>query len=221
MAKRLYIQLYNEETGESITLPINPETTDIPKEKDIPTYNILNYGEVAIKGNRQLQRITLSGIFPEDNTFFSNLASMLKSLEYRRYTQKEAIDLINKWIDNDSVIRVIISGVLNKNFLIERQTQTIREYSEDIPYSIELIEYRNPTATSSSLSRNFGSKLTRLKERLIKKYIPAQLTGQAGQTIYKIAHLTYGGRFRELMDKNGITNANLDIGGQIVEMLPL
>ena len=41
MAKRLYIQLYNAKKGESITLPLNPETTDVTNEKDIRTYNIL------------------------------------------------------------------------------------------------------------------------------------------------------------------------------------
>jgi hypothetical protein len=65
------------------------------------------------------------------------------------------------------------------------------------------------------------SKLVQLKERVMQKYIPAQLTGQTGQTIYKIAKLTYGGRFKELMDKNGITNANLDVAGKTIEMLPL
>ena len=39
-------------------------------------------------------------------------------------------------------------------------------------------------------------------ERTINKYIPAQVTGQQGQTIYKLAKLTYGGRWQELRDKN-------------------
>jgi hypothetical protein len=55
----------------------------------------------------------------------------------------------------------------------------------------------------------------------MKKYIPAQLTGKVGQTIYKVAKLTYGGRFKELMDRNGLTSANLDIAGKTIEMLPL
>lgn len=222
MAKRLYIQLYNAKSGESLTLPINPEQIEIPNEKDIPTYNILDYGEVAIKGNRQLQRITLEGILPAEDSYFSMLASLVKFLQYRPYSQAEARSMVDKWIENDEVIRVIISGEINKEFLVERQTQTVREYSEDVPYSIELLEYRNPTATPTALPSGVGkSKLQQLKERTIDKYIPSQLTGQVGQTIYKLAKLTYGGKFRELMDKNGITNPNLDIAGKMVEMLPL
>ena len=61
MAKRLYIQLYNANSGESITFPINPESIDLPKEKSIETYNILDFGEVPVTGNRTLQRIKLIG----------------------------------------------------------------------------------------------------------------------------------------------------------------
>lgn len=56
MGKRLEIQLYCAKTGESITLPLNPETTDIPTEKDIKTYDILDYGEISVKGTRQLKK---------------------------------------------------------------------------------------------------------------------------------------------------------------------
>ena len=65
------------------------------------------------------------------------------------------------------------------------------------------------------------SKLTKLKERTINKYIPAQVTGQQGQSIYKLAKLTYGGRWQELRDKNAGIEANANLAGRIVEMLPL
>lgn len=222
MAKRLYIQLYNANTGESITLPINPESIELPKEKSINTYNILDFGEVPIRGNRQLQRINLSGLLPAENTTFALLASLIKELNYRPYSLAETNTMLDKWIENNDVIRVIISGRLNKEFLIERHTPTIREYTEDETYSIDLVEYRTPAPKTVVLPNNLGqSKLVQLKERVIKKYVPAQLTGKVGQTLYKVAKLTYGGRVQELMDKNGITNPNLDIAGKVIEMLPL
>ena len=222
MAKRLYIQLYNANSGESITFPINPESIDLPKEKSIETYNILDFGEVPVRGNRTLQRINLSGILPEENSVFAMLASLVKQLEYRPYSLAETNAMLEKWLDNGDVIRVIIAGRLNKEFLIERHTPTIREYTENETYSLDLVEYRTPAPKKVALPNNLGqSKLVQLKERVMQKYIPAQLTGQTGQTIYKIAKLTYGGRFKELMDKNGITNANLDIAGKTIEMLPL
>ena len=222
MAKRLYIQLYNANSGESITFPINPESIDLPKEKSIETYNILDFGEVAVRGNRSFQRINLSGLLPAEDSVFAMLASLVKQLEFRPYSLAETTAMLEKWLDNGDVIRVIIAGRLNKEFLIERHTPTIREYTENETYSLDLVEYRNPAPKTVVLPDNLGkSKLVQLKERAMKKYIPAQLTGQTGQTIYKIAKLTYGGRFKELMDKNGLTSANLDIAGKTIEMLPL
>ena len=222
MAKRLYIQLYNANSGESITFPINPESIDLPKEKNIETYNILDFGEVPVRGNRSLQKINLSGILPSEDSVFAMLASLVKQLEFRPYSLAETNAMLEKWLDNGDVIRVIIAGRLNKEFLIERHTPTIREYTENETYSLDLVEYRNPAPKTVVLPDNLGkSKLVQLKERAMKKYIPAQLTGQVGQTIYKVAKLTYGGRFKELMDKNGLTSANLDIAGKTIEMLPL
>lgn len=222
MAKRLYIQLYNANSGESITFPINPESIDLPKEKSIETYNILDFGEVPVRGNRSLQRINLSGLLPSEDSVFAMLASLVKQLEFRPYSLAETNAMLEKWLDNGDVIRVIIAGRLNKEFLIERHTPTIREYTENEKYTLDLVEYRMPAPKTIVLPDNLGkSKLVQLKERAMKKYIPAQLTGQVGQTIYKVAKLTYGGRFKELMDKNGLTSANLDIAGRTIEMLPL
>lgn len=222
MAKRLYIQLYNANTGESITFPVNPESTDLTKEKNIETYNILNFGEVPIKGIRQLQRINLTGLLPAEDTALALLASLVKFMDYKPYSLEEATAMLERWIENGDRIRLIYGNRLNKEFLIERHTQTIREFTEDEPYSLDLVEYRNPVPDTIVLPDNLGkSKLVQLKERAINKYIPAQLVGKEGQTIYKLAKLTYGGRFKELMDKNGLTSANLDIAGKTIEMLPL
>lgn len=220
MAKRLYIQLYNETTGESITLPLNPESTDITNEKDVKTYNILGYGEVSIGGNKLLKHLTLTNIFPDNETFFALLASLVKQLNYKPYSLQETIEMINRWVNNNDIIRVIISGHLNSEFRIASFTQSIRESISDVGYTIELIEYRNPEK-ENIVQKTVSSKIVNLKERAIKKYIPSQITGQAGQTIYKLAKLTYGGRWQELAQKNGVTNANISLAGQIVEMLPL
>lgn len=220
MAKRLYIQLYNANTGESLTLPLNPDTTDIPNSREIKTYNILNYGEVPVSGYKELKRITLTNILPEKDTTWALLASMLAQLEYRSYTPVEAMNMINSWIDNDNKIRVIISGYLNAEFKIEKNVSQIKESVGDIGYSIDLVEYKNP-AEKTNVTPSENPKIVKLKERSINKYIPSQITGQTGQTIYKIAKLTYGGRFNQLANLNAIVNQNAEVGGKILEMLPL
>jgi hypothetical protein len=167
-----------------------------------------------------LKRLTLSNIFPDNDTYFALLASLVKQLNYKPYSLQETVDMINRWVDNNEIIRVIISGHLNAEFRIANYTSHVRESISDLGYTIELVEYRNPEK-AKDIEFAVSSKLVNLKERTIKKYIPSQITGQAGQTIYKLAKLTYGGRWEELAQKNGITNANISLAGQIVEMLPL
>lgn len=220
MSKRLYIQLYCARTGESITLPLNPETTDIPTEKDVKTYNILGYGEVSVRGNKQLKRITLSNMFPDDDTYFSLLASLVKQLNYKQYSLQETTEMIDRWVNNDEIIRVIISGHLNLEFTIERHISHVKESVSDLGYTIDLIEYRNPERQTEPYTQE-ESKLTKLKKRTINKFIPNQQVAQKGATVYKLAKLTYGGKFVELGDKNGITDYNMELGGKVLEMLPL
>jgi hypothetical protein len=220
MAKRLYIQLYNAKSGESITLPLNPESTDIPTEREIKTYNILNYGEVSVAGNKLLKRISLSNILPDNTSYFALLASLVKQLNYRPYSMQETREMIDRWIDNKDIIRVVISGHLNAEFRIEKHVSSVRESTSDLGYTIDLVEYKNP-AQPKLMDIKTSNKLVQLKERVINKYIPSQVTGQVGQTIYKLAKLTYGGKWQELAEKNHITDANMEIAGKTVEMLPL
>ena len=222
MAKRLEIQLYNAKTGESITLPLNPETTDLPNEKDIQTYNILNFGEVAVKGTKRLKRITLSNILPNETSALSLLASLIQKLQYRAYNLQETIDMINRWVDEDAIIRVIISEKLNAEFRIERHIESVRESVSDVGYTIDLVEYRDPTQKETVPFMNSAeTSVMRLKKRAINKFIPNQQVAQTGMTIYKLAKLTYGGRSQELANLNAIYNQNANIAGQVVEMLQL
>lgn len=222
MGKRLEIQLYCAKTGESITLPLNPETTDIPNEKEIETFDILGYGEVAVKGKKRLKRITLSNILPSNNSWLALAASLVKGLNYKPYSLQETIDMINRWVDNDEIIRVIISEKLNKLFRIEKHVEAVRESVVDVGYTIDLVEYVDPTNKNTVLKMNVPeTSVTKLKARAINKFVPNVQVAQRGMTIYKIAKLTYGGRSQELANLNAIYNRNADIAGKIVEMLPL
>lgn len=216
----MFIQLYCAKTGESITLPLNPETTDISNSKEVKTYNILDYGEVSVRGGKKLKRLTLTNIFPDSNTYFALLASLVRQLDYKAYSLQETVDMINRWVDDDEIIRVIISGHLNAEFTIENHVSRIRETTSDLGYTIDLVEYKNPEEQPEPYVPE-DSNMVKLKKRTIDKYVPSQITGQTGQTIYKLAKLTYGGKWQELADRNHITDPNITLAGQIVEMLPI
>lgn len=222
MGKRLEIQLYCAKTGESITLPLNPESTDIPNEKDIKTFDILGFGEVAVKGSKRLKRINLTNILPDSTSALSLLASLVRQLKYKPYKLDEVIDMVNRWIDEDQIIRVIISEKLNAEFRVERLIEAVKESVRDVGYNIDLIEYVNPERKETKPILNKAeTSVTRLKKRTIDKFIPNQIVAQTGMTIYKLAKLTYGGRFQELANLNAIVNQNASVAGQVLEMLPL
>lgn len=222
MGKRLEIQLYCARTGESITLPLNPETTDIPNEKEIETFDILGYGEVSVKGKKRLKHSTLSNILPSNNSWLALAASLVKGLNYKPYSLQETVDMINRWVDNDEIIRIIISEKLNKLFRIEKFVEAVRESVQDVGYTIDLVEYVDPINKNATLKMNAPeTNVTKLKKRAINKFVPNEQVAQRGMTIYKIAKLTYGGRSQELANLNAIYNRNADIAGKVVEMLPL
>lgn len=231
MAKRLYIQLYEADGGNSVTLPINPEQIEIPTQKDVQTHTILNYGEVPVAGYKKLKRINLDSLMPDTTSYFSLLSSLVETLKHKPYTKEKSIKMIQDWVDKGKPIRVIIAGDayedINLEFLITSFVKTIRESNGDVTSKIEFIEYRNPTAqvkTYNTDLKTAASKLTKLIPRPIKKFIPAKMTAQQGATVYKIAKLVYGeasARSNKLAKINSIFNKNKDIGGQIIDMLPL
>lgn len=228
MGKRLEIQLYCAKTGESITLPLTPETTDIPTEKDIKTYDILDYGEISVNGIKRLKRINLTNLLPDSTSSLGVLASLVRRLKYRPYSLQETIDMINRWIKNDEIVRVIIGDKLNAEFRVQKLVESVHESVSDVHYSIDLIEYINLNETKDESEKRkkletekVTPKIVKLKKRAINKFIPNEVVAKKGMTIYKLAKITYGGRFQELANLNAIYSKNQDLTGELIEMLPL
>ena len=67
MANRLTVYFYNQTRGEILTLPINPDSITMPQEINVERYKVIDYGEIAIFGNRQLKTISINSIFLDDN----------------------------------------------------------------------------------------------------------------------------------------------------------
>lgn len=231
MGKRLYIQLYEASTGNSLTLPINPENIDNPSGKDVKKYTILNYGEVPVAGYKKLKEITLESLLPDTTSYFALLSSLVESLKHKPYTKEKSVNMLHEWAKSDKPIRVIIAGDayenINMEFLIKDFIEGIRESNRDIKSRIELIEYKNPSKQKTSYNtdlKTINSKIVKLLPRPISKFIPKQMTAQQGATLYKIAKLVYGeasARSNKLAKINGIFSRNKDIAGQIIDMLPL
>lgn len=244
MGKRLYIQLYEANTGNSLTLPINPENIDNPSGKDIKTYNLLNYGEVPVAGYSKLKKLTLNSLLPDTDSYFALLSSLVESLKHKPYTKEKSVNMLHEWAKSEKPIRVIIAGDayenINLEFLMGDFVEGIRESNRDIISKIELIEYKSPANKTIGYKtdlKTIGSLFTnpinnkykdkiypKLKNRTIAKFIPKQITAQQGATLYKIAKLVYGeasAKSNKLAEINSIFDRNKDIAGQIIDMLPL
>lgn len=233
MAKRMWIQLYNASDSSSITLPINPESVEIKTEKEIKTHNILGYGQVGIRGYKKLQSLTLKSFLPDKDSYLALLASYVDKTEFKPYTTVETANKIDEWVKNNDIIRVIIADGLNqgvnKEFLISSFSKTMRESVADLDYELTLTEYDVPTVDKTDYLTNtkrienkIKSQIQKLTGRRINRTIPQQMIVKTGQTIYKIARLYYGGKGgNELAKLNNVYNQNKDLGGQVLEMLPL
>lgn len=231
MAKRLYIQLHNADTGDSLTLPINPENIDIPSGKDVKVHTILNYGDVTVAGYKKLKEMNLNSLLPDTTSYFALLSSLVETLKHKPYTKEKSVSMLHKWAESDKPIRVIIAGDayenINKEFFIKDFVEGIQESNRDVRSQIALVEYRNPTTKAQVYNTDLktaGNKLTKLIPRPIRKFISEKMTAQQGATIYKIAKLVYGeasARSNKLAQLNSIFDRNKDIAGQIIDMLPL
>jgi len=227
MSKRLYILLYSENTGKGLTLPVNPESIDISTEKNIDTYNILKFGEVPVVRDDKLKKIELNSLLPDDTSYFALLSSLIDGLKHKPYTKQKSIKMIEDWVESGKPIRVVIADdayeEINAEFLIKKFSKNIKETTPDIKGSISLIEYKNPEKQAKTYDTARG-KLVKLITRPIRKFIPANMTMQQGATLYKIAKKVYGeasSKSKELAKLNGIFDRNKDLGGEIIDMLPL
>ena len=233
MAKRLWIQLRDEKNSTSITLPINPENINIETERKIQTYNILRYGEVPVSGDQQLQRLKLTSFLPDKDSYLALLASYIDKTIYKPYSTVETAKTIDEWVKNSTIIRVIVADGLNegvnKEFYVEKFTKTMHENTANLDYELDLVEYVNPKrqapqylTNTKKLQDSIIGGIQKLYTRATNRTIPSELVVKSGQTIYKIARLYYGGKkHNELAKLNHIYDLNKDLGGQVIEMLPL
>lgn len=221
--KRLEIQLFNEETKESITLPVNPSSIEIPQSIQNNTYNILGFGEVNVLGDRSLKRVTLSNVLPEDGSVFSKLAKIVGistdgiNTDLFDYNLNNSIELVENWLENKNKVRLIISNYFNELMEIISFTKVIKESNRDIVYNIELIEFVDPEQ-KAELKTN--TKIA-LSKRPLTQLIPNQKVITSDETLYSLAKRYYGdgAKWIDLAELNNIKDENTDLTGQTLRIL--
>lgn len=221
MANRLTVYLYNQTRGEILTLPINPDAIPLPQEINVERYNVIDYGEVAIFGNRQLKTLTINSIFLDDNagsilttTYTNILTGVINNL----ITKQSTISKLHAWQEAKDLIRVVISNHYNELMKITRFEPVIAESTKVIHYMIEFLEYRDPIKDTSG-----GSILSILASGLVSRNairtLASTVTAKASDDLYSIAKRYTGdaANWTTIAEKNGLT-IDSDIVGKVLRL---
>jgi len=221
MANRLTVYFYNQTRGEILTLPINPDAITLPQQINIDRYNVIDYGEVAIFGTRQLKTISINSIFLDDNagsilttTYTNILTGVINNL----ITKQSTISKLQAWQEAKDLIRVVISDHFNELMKITRFEPVISESTKVIHYQIDFLEYRDPIKDTSG-----GSILSILASGLVSRNairtLVSTVTAKASDDLYSIATRYTGdsANWTTIAEKNGLS-IDSDIVGKVLRL---
>ena len=221
MANRLTVYFYNQTRGEILTLPINPDAITLPQQINVDRYNVIDYGEVAIFGTRQLKTISINSIFLDDNagsilttTYTNILTGVINNL----ITKQSTISKLQAWQEAKDLIRVVISDHFNELMKITRFEPVILESTKVIHYQIDFLEYRDPIKDTSG-----GSILSILASGLVSRNairtLASTVTAKASDDLYSIATRYTGdsANWTTIAEKNGLS-IDSDIVGKVLRL---
>lgn len=206
----------DEKNNIDLLLPVSLPEYESTYGNDIEVIKSTNLGDINIVGHKKLETIILKCFFPEQEYIFSK-NSESKAMDY--------VNIIKKWIDEKSVVRLIISDdsstKVNNQYYIENIGYgEDGESNKDINYTITLREYRQmhvkDIISNSVIAVNKNKKRESVKSTpKSKKY-----TVQKGDNLNKIARKMYGdaSKWKKIYDANKSVigkNPNIIYAGQV------
>lgn len=200
------ILLWHNNGEQQLTFTVNPETLSVSRPNTNRVYALAMGGEVNVWGGRGLREVRFSTFLPgESSPFFDGV------------TPDSALAMLKSWQDSGDPVRLIISSTdINDAFLIEDVSETLREGDGDTALALSLREYK----FSSELTPQSGEVSAEMTQvRIDERVEPDTWTVKKGDTLWDIACNLYGDglRWREIAEKNGITNPRtLQIGRVLV-----
>lgn len=221
MANRLTVYFYNQTRGEILTLPINPEAIVLPQQINVERYNVIDYGEVAIFGARQLKSISINSIFLDDNAgniLTTTYTNILTGIINNLITKQSTISKLQSWQEQKDLIRVVISDHFNELMKITRFEPVVSENTKIIRYQIDFLEYRDPIKDTSG-----GSILSILASGLVSRNairtLASTVTAKASDDLYSIAKRYTGNsaNWTTIAEKNGLS-IDSNIVGKVLRL---
>lgn len=208
--KKRVIELSTSNRNERIVLPVNPATFEFSEAALNTKITLVNVGEVNLLGKRGLVTGTLSSFFPSSKSPF---------YRYADRSPAAYIELLTKWKNSGSPIRVIVSDSdFNLMMSIDKIQRGYREGTKDINYTLELTEYRKLNVPSVKVS-TVVNRPSGLNSRPDTSSNGKTHTVVKGDTLWAIAKKYYGSgsQYTKIYEanKDKIKNPNLIYPGQV------
>ena len=207
MKKTRSILIKEVATGSSIELGINPESITVSESRDNIKENIDAIGDVYFPGKRGLKTVSISTFLPSAKSKFRRRGSLQTELE-----------LINRWISEDVILRVVISKpTINFKAILDSKSITLKEGDLDVYIDLKFTEVKDidiPTVESVSIFKKAedtaGNTDVALSDR------GAENTPKSGNieivnsktTLWGLAKKYYGNgeEWKKIAEVNGISD---------------
>lgn len=145
--------LIKESTGKSIELSVNPESIAISESRDNIKENIDAIGDVYFPGKRGLKSVSISTFLPGAKSKFRKRGSL-----------QAEIELLNRWMIEDVILRVVISKpTISFKAILDSKSLTVKEGDLDVYVDLKLTEVKDidiPTVESISILKKVEDSIT-------------------------------------------------------------
>lgn len=177
----IYIKWENDTKG--FKLPINPESFRISDSMNNTSVIVHDFGEVNLKGKRNLKEITLEAFFPGQQYDFAR-DSYKDPYEYYIKSIKAVFE------SNTTVHLIITQTDIDGFYTIESFEYGHEERNQDVAYSITLKEYREAKAVSAVSSGGTANRVQ--ATRTTKQVKTVTHKWKKGDTWQKLAKSNLG-----------------------------
>ena len=130
------MDIYIKDNKQVIQLPVLPASIEVQQSQSNSSVIVHNFGEVNLKGKRNLYSVSFSSFFPHEKYDFCK-CEPLSAYDY--------VDIFQTWLSNNETLLLTVSGTLiSYHVTIEDFTFSEEDGSRDVTFSVTFKEYRNP-----------------------------------------------------------------------------
>lgn len=195
----MMIYLTNIQSGDRITIPMNPEQIHVQSGTNFLSYAIINTGEIRIPSGETLRTINWSGKFP-------GMLRRRESYVNEWRDPKELISILNQWRIKGIKLKLLITETsINYDVYIDTFEVEHKGTYGDCEYTISFVQAKNITVYTTKELNIAPNAMLNIKPSP-RPALPPQKTYTvvSGDTLWGIAQrfLGSGARYPEIYNLN-------------------